>query len=108
MGEDPCSRPFLDIVSERSQELDQLDFCQSSQFVGLKEENQQVLFKSEVGGVECAIDLRSIFNSVIIDLIDEFSEIRPGQHSSHFLLLKRVCYEGYHKYRNVPVFSYSS
>ena len=102
LSEALCPWPDVNIILQRGQHLNQLDLGQASQLVLVQEEDQHILFKAEVTAVNDTIYLARVLQSVIINLVDDGLELRPGKDSSCLILLDGVGDEYEDVRRNAP------
>lgn len=65
----PGSLPYIKVVLERGQHLNEFDLSQSPQLMLVQEVDQQILLKTSIGGVNCSVYFISICNSVVVDIL---------------------------------------
>ena len=69
---------MVDKVLQRCKELHDASFDLRSHLVLLSEEENEVLFHGQIASVDSTIDLGSVEDAMVIDLVDELLEVFPG------------------------------
>ena len=80
--------PVVYKVLQGSQELDDLPLDLGPQLIPLSKEADEVFIHAQIGCIDNAADLRSVLDTMLIDVEDELFEVLPGRQTELHLLLR--------------------
>lgn len=102
-GKHPSSWPLRRIVFQTSNEVNQIDFSKSSQFVNIEKVNNEVFLHWQVVWIDKSIDLFIGLNSRVHNFCNRISKVFPRNHSPTIFLLQSISKENYNAGWNEPV-----